>query len=182
MVPRQLIEQALEAFGERANASLAEQSRESRALLVSQFVRQLHGVGVDRLHDFERFLLVELNAAPDGMQDVLITDAISVIRARNHIGHVAKSLGMSWSDGMRLQSALCELVRHAGSNTGGLLQTTVKERRATVVLKIPLGASPPDLALLAAIEPVVTSVRTRKSAKELLIELSVDCTDQQGAA
>jgi hypothetical protein len=182
LVGREVVEQGLSLLGERAEMPLDDQSRETRALMVNQFVRRLRGVSLDKLHDFERMLLVALHAAPAGVQDVLIVDAISVIKARNHLGQVAKSLGLGWSDGMRLESAVSDLVRYALSHGGGLLQTTVQDKRARIDVKLHLNESPPELTMLRSLDSLGGTVRTHRNGTHLDIELTLDASARAGAA
>jgi hypothetical protein len=182
LVGTEIVEQALRLLGARADMPLEDESRETRALIASQFVRRLKGVSVEKLHDFERMLLVELRAAPAGVQDVLIRDAISVIKARNHLGQIAKALGLGWADGMRLESAVSDLVRYAAGNGGGLMQTTVDGKCARIELKLRLHDSPPDLTLLGALDPLSATVRSKRHGSQLVIELTLGAVAGAGAA
>jgi hypothetical protein len=173
LVGSDIIEQGLRLLGERANMPLQDESRETRALIVSQFVKRLRGVSMQKIHDFERMLLVELHAAPDGIQDVIIRDAISVIKARNHIGQVAKALGLGWGDSMRLESAMSDLVRYAAANGGGLLQTTVNGANALIALRLTLNDPAPDLALLKALDPLSVTLRCQRTGTHLSVEITL---------
>lgn len=180
LVAYDILEHALELYGPRAQVPLDGQTREARALMVSQFVRCLR-LSVPRTHDLERALLAELHAAPDGFQVVAIRDAISVIKARNHIGQIAKTLGLGWADGMRLESVISEFVRYAAANGGGLLSTRVHSDRAELELKLHLRDSPPDLTVLRSLGPEAP-VDVRHDGADLVIELMLRARAQSGAA
>ncbi len=185
LVAAEVIEAGLALMGDRANAPLDAEPREARAVLVSQFVRRLRGIRVEVAHDLERVLLAELHAAPDGTQDVLIKDAISVIRARNHLGQLAKSLGMSWAETMKLEAALGDVLRWTAGGGGGVLQTTTARDHARITLKIALDGREPDLALLAGFEGVpgvATEVQPRRVGHHLTVEMTVERRPQVGAA
>ena len=172
LVAAEVIEAGLALMGDRANAPLDAEPREARAVLVGA-------------HDLEGGRRAERHAAPDGTQDVLIKDAISVIRARNHLGQLAKSLGMSWAETMKLEAALGDVLRWTAGGGGGVLQTTTARDHARITLKIALDGREPDLALLAGFEGVpgvATEVQPRRVGHHLTVEMTVERRPQVGAA
>jgi len=180
LVPDYVIDQGLEAMGARATDSLERESRESRALLVSQFVRRLRGASVQRINDLERLLLVELRAAPEGVQDMLLKDAISVIRARNHIGQIGKSLGLQWAECMRIESALSDLLLQAAGSGRGLLQTTVHAPSAIIVIKLPSESC--DGKMLTSLPSTYEVHERLESDRVHVFEVSISAMPRAGAA
>ncbi|MDH5492555.1 MAG: hypothetical protein OEY14_11445 [Myxococcales bacterium] len=145
LAPISAIEEALGSLGRRAEDALEGLDREARSHLVGLFIRRLRGVGVQASHDLERVLLAALGASPQGEHTVAITDAIAIIRARNHVAQVCKTLEMSWAESMKVQSAVSETLRYVSSHGGGLLETHVLEGQAVFEIKIrehegPVGA------------------------------------------
>jgi hypothetical protein len=185
LVSSKAIEEGLLRLGGRATQSLDDAARGVRADLIGEFVRGLYDISVEAAHDLERVLLVEANAAPDGIHDVAVSDAISLVRARNHVGQITKLLGLSWSDAMRVQSAIAELVRFAAAHGGGLLQSSFMGECADFNLKmarIGTGSAAVDPAVLGTLRSVCSDIRVRTSAQALQVHFLVRPLSQSGVA
>jgi len=122
-VPAPIIKSALDALGMKADYLVAELDAERKLQLATQFVRGLHGVGVADAHRIAHDLFAALGARPTSRRPVVIKDAISLITVRNHVGQLVTALGMSWSAGMQVQSAVSDVARFVSGNGGGRIET-----------------------------------------------------------
>jgi hypothetical protein len=117
------IKAALEPLGAKAELIVEDCDVERRLQLTTQFVRALRNVSVAEAHRLEHELFEALDAAPTSRRSVAIRDAISLITVRNHIHQLVTALGMPWSDGMGVQSAVSELARFIAGTGGGRIDT-----------------------------------------------------------
>ncbi|MFT3766953.1 MAG: hypothetical protein QM820_15755 [Minicystis sp.] len=113
------IKSALDHVGARVDHPLAELDVDRRLQLTSQFVRALRDVGVTEANRIEQALFEALGAAPTKRRSLPIKDAISLITVRNHVHQLATALGIPWSEGMQVQSALSDVARHVSTAGGG---------------------------------------------------------------
>ncbi len=131
LVKPETIEAALRALGDDAELSVEELPLERRAVLSARFARNLRGIGVARAKEVERVVLRAVGATPGGVEVVPIRDALSLIRARNHVDRIATAFGWPWAAGMKLQAAVCEIVRLIADGGGGILETVVAPAQAS---------------------------------------------------
>ena len=144
IAPREAIEAGIARIGPEADESLDGRDRSDRAQRVRGFVHGLRGVGVQASHDLERMLLTALEAAPVGEHAVPLSDSISVIRARNHLGQLCQAAGMDWAEAMKVQSAVSEAMRYVCAHGGGLLETHSMHGQASVLLRVNAAEELPD--------------------------------------
>lgn len=121
--PTSPIDSALEALGAKADHLVDELDVERKLQLATQFVRGLRTVGVADAQRIEHELFAALGATPTARRSVVIKDAISLITVRNHVGQLATALGMAWSAGMQVQSAVSDVARFVSTTGGGKIET-----------------------------------------------------------
>lgn len=117
------IKGALDTLGAKAEHGIDELDTERKLALANHFVRALRNVGVVDAHRIEHELLAALGAAPTSRRAVMIKDAISLITVRNHVGQLVTALGVPWSVGMQVQSAVSDIARYVSANGGGKIET-----------------------------------------------------------
>lgn len=122
-VPLPVIKAALDGLGAKAEHLVEELDAERKLLLANQFVRTLRNVGVADAHRIEHEMYAALGVAPTSRRSVVIKDAISLITVRNHVHQLVTALGMSWSAGMQVQSAISDVARFVSANGGGKIET-----------------------------------------------------------
>lgn len=134
---------ALKGLGAKAEQPIETFDTERRILLATQFVRALRNVGVAEANRLEHALYEALDAAPTSRRSVVIKDAISLIAVRNHVAQVTTALGVPWSSGMQVQSAISDVARFVSANGGGQIETEAKQPVSILFLvktNRPLGA------------------------------------------
>lgn len=122
-LPAAIIKGALDPLGAKADQAVDTLDVERRRQLATQFVRALRNVGVAESTRVEHELFTALGAAPTQRRSVPIKDAISLIAIRNHVQQLATAIGMPWSEGMQVQSAISDVARFLSQNGGGRIET-----------------------------------------------------------
>lgn len=120
------IQRALEALGPRAEQRVEQLDADRKIQLTGQFVRALRNVGVADSVRVEHDLVDALGAAPTSKRVVIIKDAISLIAIRNHVAQLCTAVGMPWSLGMQVQSAVSDVARFLSAHGGGQIETEAK--------------------------------------------------------
>lgn len=139
------IETALSRLGTLATLPVDTVERERRVLLASRFVRVLEGLSVHDGAVLEHELLGAIGAGTPGRHMVAVQNAISLISVRNHLHELLTAVGVSWSDGMLVQSAVSDVARHIAEHGGGTIEMQVTQDRRIAVrafAKRDLGAVP----------------------------------------
>jgi hypothetical protein len=121
-VPEVAIEAALSSLGGKAAGSLEGLNVERRGALINHFVRSIKNIGVHTASQLEHELLARAGCCPAGRRIAALKDAISIIAVRNHLHQMATSLGLSWKEAMRLQSAVSDVARFVVSRGGGRIE------------------------------------------------------------
>ncbi len=123
----EIIHRAVEALGAKAELRVTDVEPERRLSIAEQFVRSLRNVGVSDSTTLQRDLFQALGVAPTSRRSVQVKDAISLIAIRNHLQQVTTSMGFSWGDGMRIQSAISDVARFLSQSGGGRIETHAED-------------------------------------------------------
>jgi hypothetical protein len=127
-VKPETLEDALKTVGSRAEKPMDAQDLETKAGLVSYFVRNLRDLTVDASTELERQMLKAVGAVPKGEKSIHIKDNISAIALRNYVRYLCVILGAEWSRGMLLQSAISDIARFVLARGGGTFNVSVELR------------------------------------------------------
>jgi hypothetical protein len=122
------LEDALKTVGSRADRPMDAQDLETKAGLVSYFVRNLRDLNVETSTELERQMLKAVGAVPKGEKSIHIKDNISAIALRNYVRYLCVVVGAEWSRGMLLQSAVSDIARFVLARGGGTFHVSVEIR------------------------------------------------------
>jgi hypothetical protein len=183
------LEEALRAVGTRAERPIDSQDVETKAGLVSYFVRNLRDLTVEASTELERQMLQAVGATPKGEKSVPVKDNISVITLRNHVRYLCVVLGAEWSLGMLVQSAISDLARFVLARGGGFFVISVQLRDVHFRVHIDrqLEGGPGWLknvaqdSLLAGLKPLARDQKSGVSAHGSVMEFFVECSPRRGA-
>lgn len=183
------LEDALRAVGTRAEKPIDAHDLETKAGLVSYFVRNLRDLTVEASTELERQMLQAVGAVPKGEKVVPIKDNISIITLRNHVRYLCVVLGAEWSLGMLVQSAISDLARFVLARGGGSFTITVQLRdiHFRVHIDRQVEGGPGWLkgvaqdSLLAGLKPLARDQKSGVSAHGSVMEFYIECSPRRGA-
>lgn len=183
------LEDALRAVGNRADRPIDSQDPDTKAGLVSYFVRNLRDLTVEASTELERQLLQAVGAMPKGEKQIAVKDNISVITLRNYVRYLCVVLGAEWSLGMLVQSAISDLARFVLSRGGGTFTISVQIRDVhfRVHFDRAIEGGPGWFrnvekdSLLAALKPLARDLRSSVSAHGSLLEFHIESQPRRAA-
>ena len=183
------LEDALRAVGTRADRPVETQDLETKAGLVSYFVRNLRDLTVEASTELERQLLQAIGATPKGEKALPIKDNISVITLRNHVRYLCVVLGAEWSLGMLVQSAISDLARFVLARGGGsfVISVQLRDIHFRVNIDRQLDGGPGWMkavandSLLAGLRPLARDPKSGVSAHGSVMEFFIECAPRRAA-
>jgi hypothetical protein len=124
LAPLAAIDDALTKLGAVADRTIDSLDRERKLQLVTRFVRAIPALGVQTASVLEHELLAAIGVEPTGRHVLPVQTAISLVAVRNHLHALVTAVGVSWSDGMLVQSAVADVVRFVLERGGGTIEMT----------------------------------------------------------
>lgn len=185
---QEAITSALEVLGAKADLPLDELDVGRRLALTGQFVRGLRNIGVADATRLEHDLFEALDAAPTSRRGFVVKDAISLVTVRNHIQQLTTALGVPWSQGMQVQSAISDVVRFLSQHGGGRIETLAYEdsihvevwsNQALGYVSLEFAAQTPTW--LVAVASLARDFRARRAHEGTHLEFSIDMRTPKAA-
>ena len=176
------IETALSRLGAQAAQPVETVDRDRRVLLASRFVRVLEGLSVHDGAVLEHELLAAVGAGTPGRYMIAVQNAISLIAVRNHLHELLTTVGISWSEGMLVQSAVSDVARYIAEHGGGTIEMHVTTDRWIAVQAfakrdlgaVPATSGPRTPAWMVGVSNLSKHVRVTRAVDGTQVEFSFD--------